>query len=184
MAKWDLVGEQRRPTERLGWGFGGYLEGVVLVLDNIEFKVGKGTKVSFWTDHWCGNEVLSKLFPSCLLWRPKGMPRRAVAYVEGFEDFSEEDSVIWNGGGHGRFRIRDAYKLLTGPLMSLPSRKRAFGWTRSQPKLLFLRGRLLGRRESQRDVSQLEGLFCGEKEEKDLDFHPVVYFLDGLEGEK
>ena len=27
--------------------------------DNIEFKVGKGTKVSFWIDHWCGNEVLS-----------------------------------------------------------------------------------------------------------------------------
>ena len=30
---------------------------------NIEFKVGKGTKVSFWTDHWCGNEVLSQAFP-------------------------------------------------------------------------------------------------------------------------
>ena len=27
----------------------------------------------------------------------------------------EEDSVIWKGGGHDRFRIRDAYKLLTGP---------------------------------------------------------------------
>ena len=31
--------------------------------ENIEFKVGKGTKVSFWTDHWCGNEVLSQAFP-------------------------------------------------------------------------------------------------------------------------
>ncbi|RVW33990.1 hypothetical protein CK203_100738 [Vitis vinifera] len=71
----------------LGWGLEGYLEGVVLVLDNIEFKVGKGTKVSFWTDHWCGNEVLSQAFPQLLLWRPKGMPTRAVAYVEGFEDF-------------------------------------------------------------------------------------------------
>ena len=39
-------------------------------------------------------------------------------------------------------------------------------------------------RESQRDVSQLEGPFCGEKEEKDLDLHSVVYFLDGMEGEK
>ncbi|RVW42483.1 hypothetical protein CK203_087835 [Vitis vinifera] len=27
----------------------------------------------------------------------------------------DEDSVIWKGGGHGLFRIRDAYKLLTGP---------------------------------------------------------------------
>ncbi|RVW76708.1 hypothetical protein CK203_047539 [Vitis vinifera] len=31
--------------------------------DNIEFKVGEGTKVNFWTDQWCGNEVLSQTFP-------------------------------------------------------------------------------------------------------------------------
>ena len=31
--------------------------------DNIMFKVGKGTKVKFWTDHWCGNEALSRIFP-------------------------------------------------------------------------------------------------------------------------
>ncbi|RVW46561.1 LINE-1 reverse transcriptase-like [Vitis vinifera] len=31
--------------------------------DNIRFKVGKGTKVKFWTDHWCGNEALSRIFP-------------------------------------------------------------------------------------------------------------------------
>ena len=31
--------------------------------DNIEFKVGKGTKVNFWTDHWCGNAALSQNFP-------------------------------------------------------------------------------------------------------------------------
>ena len=31
--------------------------------DNIMFKVGKGTKVKFWTDHWCSNEVLSRIFP-------------------------------------------------------------------------------------------------------------------------
>ena len=28
---------------------------------------------------------------------------------------SEEDSVIWKGGGHGSFRIRDASKLLVAP---------------------------------------------------------------------
>ena len=27
----------------------------------------------------------------------------------------DEDSVIWKGGGHGLFRIRDAYKLLIVP---------------------------------------------------------------------
>ena len=30
----------------------------------------------------------------------------------------------------------------------------------------------------------MEGPFCGEKEEKDLELHPVVYFLDGMEGKK
>ena len=31
--------------------------------DNIRFKVGKGTRVNFWTDHWCGDEALSRSFP-------------------------------------------------------------------------------------------------------------------------
>ncbi|RVW40207.1 hypothetical protein CK203_078389 [Vitis vinifera] len=56
-----------------------------------------------------------KLFPKCLLWRPKGMPWRAVSYAEDLRISPEEDSVIWKGGGHDLFRIRDVYKLLTGP---------------------------------------------------------------------
>ncbi|KAJ9680330.1 hypothetical protein PVL29_019599 [Vitis rotundifolia] len=31
--------------------------------DNMMFKVGKGTRVSFWADHWCGNVALSHTFP-------------------------------------------------------------------------------------------------------------------------
>ncbi|RVW71530.1 hypothetical protein CK203_048018 [Vitis vinifera] len=31
--------------------------------DNIKFKVGKGTRVKFWTDQWCGNATLSQNFP-------------------------------------------------------------------------------------------------------------------------
>ena len=30
--------------------------------ENIEFKVGKGTKVNFWIDCWCGNAALSQSF--------------------------------------------------------------------------------------------------------------------------
>ena len=30
--------------------------------DNIEFKVGKGTKVNFWTDQWCSNEAFVPSF--------------------------------------------------------------------------------------------------------------------------
>ena len=29
----------------------------------MKFKVGRGTKIMFWTDHWCGNEALSQAFP-------------------------------------------------------------------------------------------------------------------------
>ena len=33
-------------------------------------------------------------------------------------------------------------------------------------------------------LNLLEGLFCGEEKEKDMEIHLVVYFLDGLEGEE
>ena len=33
-------------------------------------------------------------------------------------------------------------------------------------------------------IIQLEGPLCGEKEEKNLEFYPVVYFLDGMEGKE
>ncbi|RVW90817.1 hypothetical protein CK203_028606 [Vitis vinifera] len=31
--------------------------------DSIKFKVGKGTRVKFWTNQWCGNTTLSQTFP-------------------------------------------------------------------------------------------------------------------------
>ena len=31
--------------------------------ENIEFKVGNGTKIRFWTDHWCDITELSQSFP-------------------------------------------------------------------------------------------------------------------------
>ena len=31
--------------------------------ENTKFKVGKGTRVKFWSDQWCGNERLSHSFP-------------------------------------------------------------------------------------------------------------------------
>ena len=30
----------------------------------------------------------------------------------------------------------------------------------------------------------MEGFFCGEKKKKDLEFHPVVHILNGLEGKE
>ena len=31
--------------------------------ESIVFKVGKGTRILFWMDKWCGNEALSQIFP-------------------------------------------------------------------------------------------------------------------------
>ena len=58
----------------------------------------------------------------------------------------EEDSVIWKGGGHSRFRIRDAYKLLIGPNVTIFPKKSI--WVDKVPTKVtfFLRGRLIGRR--------------------------------------
>ena len=39
-------------------------------------------------------------------------------------------------------------------------------------------------RVSEGGVIQLEGSLCGGKKEKNLEFYPVVYFLDGMEGKK
>ena len=32
--------------------------------ENMAFKVGKGNKIRFWTDPWCGSYVLSQSFPN------------------------------------------------------------------------------------------------------------------------
>ncbi|RVX10222.1 LINE-1 reverse transcriptase-like [Vitis vinifera] len=61
--------------------------------DNIRFKVGKGTRVNFWTDHWCGDEALSRSFPQLF----------ALA-VHKNETISEVwDSSLGQGGWNLRF---------------------------------------------------------------------------------
>ena len=61
----------------------------------------------------------------------------------------EEDSVIWKGGEHGLFRIRDAYKLLTVPsaitfpkksiwVDKVPTKVAFFAWEATWEKVLTL----------------------------------------------
>ena len=61
----------------------------------------------------------------------------------------DEDSVIWKGGGHGLFRIRDAYKLLTSPNVitfpkksiwvdKVPIKVAFFAWEATWEKVLTL----------------------------------------------
>ena len=114
--------------------------------NNIGFKVGEGTKVKFWTDHWCGNAALSQNFPQLFAlavhrnatvnevwdsslgqggWNLRfsrdsndwelDLIGELFHMLRDFKISSEEDSVLWKGGGHGTFRIRDAYNLLAAP---------------------------------------------------------------------
>ena len=148
--------------------------------DNIEIKVGKGTKVNFWTDQWCGNEALSQTFPQLFvlatqrnasineMWDSSlGQGGWNIRLSRNSNDWEldplgelfhmlrdlrispKEDSVIWKGGEHGLFRIRDAYKLLTGPNVitfpkksiwvdKVPTKVAFFAWEATWEKVLTL----------------------------------------------
>ncbi|RVW40785.1 LINE-1 retrotransposable element ORF2 protein [Vitis vinifera] len=122
--------------------------------DNIEFKVGKGTKVNFWTDHWCGNEVLAQTFPQLF---ELAVQRNAsldalgelLHLLRDLRTSLEEDAVIWKGESHGLFWIRDAYKLLSGSNVitflkksiwvdKVPTKVAFFAWEASWEKVLTL----------------------------------------------
>ena len=57
----------------------------------------------------------------------------------------EEDSVIWKGGEHGLFRIRDAYKLLTGPNVITFPKKEHLGGQGPNQSCFFCLGGYLGK---------------------------------------
>ncbi|RVW17208.1 putative ribonuclease H protein [Vitis vinifera] len=114
--------------------------------DNIRFKVGKGTRVNFWTDHWCGDEALSRIFPQLFalavhknatiseVWDSSlGQGGWNLRFARDSNDWElvviealfnmlrefklsqEEDSVVWRGGGQGKFGVSCAYNLLAAP---------------------------------------------------------------------
>ncbi|RVW27488.1 hypothetical protein CK203_092045 [Vitis vinifera] len=55
----------------------------------------------------------------------------------------EEDSVCWKGGRNGKFRVKEAYRLVARPMI-LFFLLDAFGWIQYQPRLHSMLGRLLG----------------------------------------
>ncbi|RVW31594.1 hypothetical protein CK203_091130 [Vitis vinifera] len=82
--------------------------------ENTKFKVGKGTRVKFWSDQWCGNERLSHSFPQLYEMASTGMQRLMrcgiIAVVQ------EGLQAIFRGGhgaverrGHGEYGVKDAY---------------------------------------------------------------------------
>ncbi|RVX10320.1 putative ribonuclease H protein [Vitis vinifera] len=94
--------------------------------ENMAFKVGKGNKIRFWTDPWCGSYVLSQSFPNLF-----AMIAHRNATVEEMWDQNfgqsgwnlrvtlEEDSVFWKEKRDGLFRVKKAYSLLASPIVSV-----------------------------------------------------------------
>ena len=46
--------------------------------DNMTFKVGKGTRIRFWKDPWCGDVELSRRFPQLFTAAAKGTPQWGI----------------------------------------------------------------------------------------------------------
>ena len=73
---WKKVLEAKYGKEELGWrtrkangafGVGVWkeiLKESTWCWENMGFKVGKGNRIRFWNDLWCGNNVLSQGFPN------------------------------------------------------------------------------------------------------------------------
>ncbi|KAL6345965.1 hypothetical protein AAG906_025245 [Vitis piasezkii] len=128
--------------------------------DNIRFKVGKGTRVNFWTDHWCGDEALSRIFPQLF----------ALAVHKNATISEVWDSSLGQGGWNLRFArdsndweldliealwrsryfgVRCAYNLLAAPnsldfpvrciwVDKVPTKAAFFAWEATWGKILTL----------------------------------------------
>ncbi|RVW93098.1 hypothetical protein CK203_031459 [Vitis vinifera] len=155
--------------------------------DNIRFKVGKGTKVKFWTDHWCGDEALSRIFPQLFalavhknatineVWDSSfGQGGWNLRFARDSNDWemdligalfnmlrdvkiSQEEDSVVWRGGGQVFLELDMLTTCWLLLIPLTSRLDAFGWTRSLLKLPFLLGKLHGGRSLRWIGSKDEG---------------------------
>ncbi|RVW42718.1 Transposon TX1 uncharacterized 149 kDa protein [Vitis vinifera] len=112
--------------------------------------------------------------PTLYLGLPLGANHKASSIWDGLEErmrrrdlriSSEEDSVIWKGGGHGSFWIRDAYKLLAAPspitfpkksiwVDKVPTKVAFFAWEATWEKILTLD------RLQRRGSSRISSLLC------------------------
>ncbi|RVW49943.1 LINE-1 retrotransposable element ORF2 protein [Vitis vinifera] len=132
--------------------------------DNIEFKVGKGTKVRFWIDHWCGSAALSQTFPLLFelaahrnatvneVWDPSfGQGSWNISFSRDFNDWevdlvgnllymlrdykiSSEEDSVLWKGGVSGIFRVKEVTISLLLRMILYSRIRAFGWTRGDCK--------------------------------------------------
>ncbi|RVW26012.1 LINE-1 retrotransposable element ORF2 protein [Vitis vinifera] len=114
--------------------------------DKMGFKVGKGNKISFWTDVWCGDSALSQRDFND--WEV-GLVGELLQALRGVRISWEDDSVFWRGGGSGQFRVKDAYSWLDRPMEvtfpknriwvgRVPTKIMFFTWEATWGKILTL----------------------------------------------
>ncbi|RVX11858.1 putative ribonuclease H protein [Vitis vinifera] len=159
---WKKVLEAKYGKEEFGWrtkkangvfGVGVWkeiLKESTWCWDNMVFKVGKGNKVRFWIDPWCGNNVLSEAFPDLF-----SMAVQRNATVEDYWDQNLSqggwslrllrDFNDWELGADGLFKVKEAYRVL------INADEAAFPhsnvWVAKVPtKIISLLGKLLGGR--------------------------------------
>ncbi|RVW26745.1 hypothetical protein CK203_108375 [Vitis vinifera] len=114
--------------------------------DKMGFKVGKGNKISFWIDVWCGDSALSQRDFND--WEV-GLVGELLQALRGVRISWEDDSVFWRGGGSGQFRVKDAYSWLDRPMEvnfpknriwvgRVPTKIMFFTWEATWGKILTL----------------------------------------------
>ncbi|RVW61924.1 hypothetical protein CK203_064913 [Vitis vinifera] len=109
--------------------------------ENMGFKVGKGNRIRFWTDLWCGNMVLSQASRTFSMaahrnvtveelgseygsrrvdlgllrdlndWEV-GLVGNILAVLRDYSVTVEDDSVCWKKGEDGLFKVKYAYNVL------------------------------------------------------------------------
>ncbi|RVW40846.1 putative ribonuclease H protein [Vitis vinifera] len=121
--------------------------------------VGKGARIRFWTDPWCGDVELSLRFPQLFvvaaqrnatvgdMWDQNSGELLQVLRSQRIS--LEEDLVFWKGGKNGKFGVKEVYGLLICPSVSLfpkngiwvenvPSKLTFFAWEAAWGRVLTL----------------------------------------------
>jgi hypothetical protein len=62
MAARGVGGVLMRFMGRMGWVCEKYQEGLGEFSSHTRFEVGDGSKIRFWHDKWCGDQVLKDIF--------------------------------------------------------------------------------------------------------------------------
>ncbi|RVW71996.1 hypothetical protein CK203_055047 [Vitis vinifera] len=161
MVRKILGGELKKPVELMEWGvWKEILKEAKWCWDNIKFKVGKGARVKFWTDQW--NATVNEMWDPSIGqggWNLRfhrdfndwelDLIRGLLNMLKDFRISSEEDVVLWKGGGHGKYGVKVAYNVLAVTnacafrtkcvwVDKVPTKAAFFAWEAAWGKILIL----------------------------------------------